>query len=113
MSNAGIVLTDTQKIVLSTVYAAPTPQVAYESTIGAKNVIIARDTLRSLGLLVVSDSKGMARCTSQGEAALENIAAIDEMGELTDYGSELASKIEDVKRTFNESKLPFKTLLAI
>lgn len=113
LADAGTVLTDTQKIVLTSVYAAATPQVAYESTIGAQNVVNARDTLRRLGLLAVSDSQGMARCTSEGEIALENIAAIDEMGELTDYGNELAGKIETIKLVFNESLLPFRTLKSI
>lgn len=110
LANAGTVFTDTQKIVLSAIYAAPTAQVAYESTIGAENVINARDTLRRLGLVAVSSSQGMAKCTADGEIALENIAAIDEMGELTEFGLELASKLEDLKLSFNESILPFKSL---
>lgn len=110
LADAGLVLTDTQKIVLTTIYASATAQVAYESTIGAQNIVNARDTLRRLGLVAVSDSQKVARCTTEGESALENISAIDEMGELTDYGNELASKIEQLKLSFNESLLPFKIL---
>lgn len=86
-------LSDLQKEVLAKVHAAPTPQVAWEEISGAAaivddNLAAARDVLGNLGLMVVGD--GTLEVTPNGEEVMKDENLIDDMGELTEQGQELA-----------------------
>jgi len=50
-------LTNTQQGVLISIKISPTPEVAYQTTNGAQQLVYARNTLRMLGLIKVGDNK--------------------------------------------------------
>lgn len=87
-------LSDIQKEVLAKVKAAPNTTMAWEEIIGVSadvdnNYAAARDVLGNLGLLKVGD--GELEVTQKGEEVMKDSNLIDDMGELTDVGRELAS----------------------
>lgn len=93
-------LTDTQKLVLVNVYAAATPEMAYDTVAGAPNTVAARNQLRSAGLIVVDDNSSRAGVTDQGQLALSNNNLIDETGQLTEEGSNLLKSTQQEKRMY-------------
>lgn len=93
-------LTDTQKLVLVNVYAAATPEMAYDTVTGAPNTVAARNQLRSAGLIVVDDQNSRAGVTDQGQEALVNNNLIDESGQLTEEGNNLLQNTQQDKRMF-------------
>ncbi|WAX21731.1 hypothetical protein [Stenotrophomonas phage RAS14] len=93
-------LTDTQKLVLVNVYAAATPEMAYDTVAGAPNTVAARNQLRSAGLIVVDDQNSRAGVTDQGQEALVNNNLIDESGQLTEEGNNLLQNTQQDKRMF-------------
>jgi hypothetical protein len=96
-------LTDTQKSVLLGIYAAPTPETAYDATIGAENVTQARQQLRGMKLIVIDDSTSRAGVTDEGQTALANNNLIDDMGQLTDQGQEVLGQQKSVKDDFENA----------
>lgn len=96
-------LTDTQKSVLLGVYAAPTPELAYESTIGSDNVAQAAQILRSMGLITIDSVGSRAGVTDDGQQSLTNINLIDDMGELTDEGQQTLDQHSNVKSEFQDA----------
>lgn len=91
-SNPTIHLSDTQKSVLATVKAAPTPQLGFEALMKSPediddNVTAARDTLADLGLITLGD--GTIELTDEGEQVMQDENLTDETGELTPDGQAL------------------------
>lgn len=93
-------LTDTQKSVLVSIYAAATPELAFNYTIGAENVVQASEALRSFGLIEVNTQTTRAGVTDTGQAALFNINYVDDIGELTDAGQQAVSEQDAVRQDF-------------
>lgn len=96
-------LSDIQKEVLAKVKAAPTPHLAWDEISGSatdvdENLATARDVLGNLGLLSVGD--GVLEVTPKGEEVMKDENLIDDMGELTDTGRELA----DIERDPGEQE---------
>lgn len=81
-------LTDNQGRVLTKIIAAPTPQVAGATISQGQNFVAARNELMALKLITMVN--GAAEITADGMtvAAQENL--IDDLGELTPRGEELA-----------------------
>lgn len=96
-------LTDTQKSVLLGIYAAPTPEMAYDSTTGSENVAQAKNQLRSMGLINVDDRGHRAGVTDEGQQALANNNLIDDMGQLTDEGQQTLDQQTQVKDEFENA----------
>lgn len=96
-------LTDTQKSVLISIYAAPTPETAYDTTTGSENVTLARQQLRSLGLIAVDDGASRAGVTDAGQEALTNNNLIDDMGQLTDEGTKTLEREQAIKDEFENA----------
>lgn len=93
-------LSDVQKEVLAKVKAAPTPHVAWSDVIAADrywdgNFASARDTLGNLGLLEVGD--GELELTDKGTEVMKDENLVDETGELSQQGKELASIDREAK----------------
>lgn len=80
--------TTNQKRVLAKIAAAPTPVVAGTEISKDANLVAARNLLMKLGLITFAD--GSAEMTEKGQqvAADENI--VDQSGELSSVGQELA-----------------------
>lgn len=93
-------LTDTQKLVLVNVYAAATPEMAYDTVTGAPNLVAARNQLRASGLIVVDDQSSRAGITDQGQVALSNNNLIDDTGQLTEEGNTLLQSTQQEKRMY-------------
>lgn len=100
---ASVRLTDTQKSVLLGVYAAPTPELAYEATTGSENVSQAAQLLRSMGLINVDSEGSRAGVTDNGQTALANVNLIDDTGELTDEGQQLLDQQNQIKAEFQNA----------
>ena len=96
-------LTDTQKSVLLSIYAAPTPETAYDTTTGSENVSQARNQLRSMGLVAVDDNSNRAGVTDEGQTARANNNLIDDTGQLTDEGQQVLSQQTAVKDEFENA----------
>lgn len=96
-------LTDTQKSVLLSIYAAPTPETAYDTTTGSENVSQARNQLRSMGLVAVDDNSNRAGVTDEGQTALANNNLIDDTGQLTDEGQQVLSQQTAIKDEFENA----------
>lgn len=100
MSPAAVRLTDTQKLVLVSIFSAPTAETAYDTTTGSQNFIQARQQLRSLGLITVDETASRAGVSDVGQEVLSNNNLIDDMGQLTDEGSALIDTIDSSKKEF-------------
>ena len=96
-------LTDTQKSVLLSIYAAPTTETAYDTTTGSENVSQARQQLRSMGLVAVDDNSNRAGVTDAGQTALANNNLIDDTGQLTDEGQQVLDQQQAVKADFENA----------
>lgn len=96
-------LTDTQKNVLVSVYAAATPELAYNYTIGAENVVQAREQLHNMGLISINDAQARAGITDEGQTALANVNYIDDVGQLTDEGDAALAQQDAIRREFESA----------
>lgn len=86
-------LSDLQKEVLSKVMAAPNAHVAWSELLDSAesiddNIAAARDVLGNLGLLKVGD--GVLEVTDKGIEVMTDENLIDETGQLTELGRQLA-----------------------
>lgn len=97
-------LTDMQKLALLSIYSAPTAEMAYESLTGSQNLMAARNQLRSMGLAQVNDQDARAGVSDEGAEALQNNNLIDEVGELTDEGDRLLSKMPNKQESMDRLK---------
>jgi hypothetical protein len=77
-------LTDTAQGVLVAIVSSPTPQVAFETTNGSEKSVASRNTLRSLGLVVVNGNR--AALTKAGESVAVNYNLVDQSGKPTERG---------------------------
>ncbi len=102
-SGANARLTETQKSVLLSIYAAPTPETAYDATTGSENVTQARQQLRSMGLVAVDDSTSRAGVTDEGQQALANTNLIDDTGQVTEEGQQVLDQQTQVKTDFENA----------
>lgn len=91
-------LTNAQQGVLITIKLSPTPEVAYQSTNGAQQIVYARNALRMLGLLRVGDNKTVL--TDSGNQSLINYNLVDDTGQLTQRGQQIMSTYN---KQFNKS----------
>lgn len=96
-------LTDTQKSVLLSIYAAPTPELAYEATTGSENVSQAAQQLRSMGLINIDTNGARAGVTDAGQEALANNNLVDETGQVTEEGQEVLDQQNAVKDEFQDA----------
>jgi hypothetical protein len=85
---ATINLSDNQKRVLCKAVAAPTPKVAAQEVSNSENLIASRDQLIKLGLLNFTPNG--ASVTDKGMQVLKDEALVDETGQLSPDGDELA-----------------------
>ena len=85
-------LDNTQKAAIAYISTAPTPQMAYFVVTGARNSVSARNSLNLAGYVEVDPKNKIARLTAQGEEVLKAENLVDEMGELTERGTELLDK---------------------
>ena len=88
-------LSDIQKEVLCKVQASPNPQIAWETIADTEskvddNFSAAKDILGKLGLLNVGE--GTLEVTEKGIQVMVDENLVDDMGELTDVGQQLADK---------------------
>jgi hypothetical protein len=104
-------LTQTQQAVLVSIFVAQTPELAYEVATGDTRITTSRDFLIRHGLIEVGN--GQLRVTSSGSDMLESCGLMDATGEVTERGTELVAKLEQHKREFNESLIPYRTLKSL
>lgn len=81
-------LTNNQKRVIAKIKASPTPKVALEEISDDQNLIAARNMLVKLGLVEIVAGEVFLTDSGEQMAVDENI--VDEAGELTQTGNELA-----------------------
>lgn len=86
-------LTDTQQGVLITIKMAPTPEVAFETTNGSQQSVVARTALRTLGLIKVGGNKTIL--TQNGQHVIVNYNLVDETGQLTERGTGVLNNYND------------------
>ncbi len=96
-------LTDTQKSVLISIYAAPTPELAYNATTGSENVSQAAQQLRSMGLINIDTNGSRAGVTDDGQESLSNNNLIDDTGQVTDEGQQMLDQQNSVKDEFQDA----------
>lgn len=89
-------LTDTQQGVLIAIRVAPTPEVAFQTTNGAQALVVARQQLRSLGLIKIAGNK--TALSPNGEQAVTNYNLVDETGQMTERGTAI---INNFNKKFN------------
>jgi hypothetical protein len=103
----GASLSELQRLVLSAIAASPTAELAYHATIGAENIVSARTSLRSMGLVAVSDEQKKAALTQSGDDVMLAAGLIDETGNFSEEAQSAISKLEQIKDQFNEATRPF------
>ena len=103
----GASLSELQRLVLSAIAASPTPELAYQATIGAENIVSARQSLRTMGLIAVSDSQRKAALTQSGDDVMIAAGLVDETGNFSEEAQNSITKLEQIKYQFNESLRPF------
>lgn len=81
-------LTDNQGRVITKIIAAPTPQVAAAEISQGQNLVAARNELMALKLITLVD--GAAEITDMGMTVATQENLIDDTGQLTPRGEELA-----------------------
>ena len=86
-------LTDHQKAVLARTKNAQTPRIATDDTKKNTSMVTARDQLAKLGLITFDGVE--TTLTPQGEQLMKDESLIDDMGELTDSGTESAYDDKD------------------
>lgn len=86
-------LTDHQKAVLTRAKIAQTPRVATDNTSKNTSMVAARNQLAKLGLITFDGTN--TEVTPQGEQLMKDEALIDDMGELTQAGTEVAYDDKD------------------
>lgn len=96
-------LTDTQKSVLLGIYAAATPEMAYEVTTGSENVSQAAQQLRSMGLINIDSNGARAGVTDAGQEALANNNLVDDTGQVTEEGQQVLDQQNQVKDEFQDA----------
>lgn len=102
-SQTTVRLTNTQKSVLLGIYAAATPEMAYEVTTGSENVSQAAQQLRSMGLINIDSSGARAGVTDAGQEALANNNLIDDTGQVTEEGQQMLDQQNQVKDEFQDA----------
>lgn len=96
-------LTNTQKSVLLGIYAAPTPELAYDATIGSENVAQAGKQLRSMGLINIDSNNSRAGVTDVGQEVLGNNNLIDDTGQVTEEGQQILDQQNTIKDEFQDA----------
>lgn len=96
-------LTNTQKAVLLSIYAAPTPELAYDTTTGAENVRQAAIQLRNFGMIHLDSENNRAGVTDEGQTALQNNSLIDDIGEVTEEGEEMLAFTTTAEEEFENA----------
>lgn len=81
--------TTNQKCVLAKIVAAPTPSVAASNISTDANMVAARNMLMKLGAITFSN--GEASLTDRGRQVAEDENIIDQSGQLTQQGQQLAA----------------------
>lgn len=103
----GASLSELQRLVLSAIAASPSPEMAYQTTVGAENIVTTRRSLRSMGLIAVSDAEKKAAVTQAGDDVMLAAGLIDETGAFSEEASGSIEKLEQIKDEFNESMKPY------
>lgn len=88
-------LNATQKAILATIASSPTPEMAFENCNGVQSFVIARNALRTLGLVRISAAS--MSLTDAGQDALITNNIVDDMGELTEDGKKLVDALQQEK----------------
>lgn len=91
-------LTQTQQEVLALSFASPTPQIAYNQTVGAENLYSARGSLEEWGFVDISNNA--VHLTDKGKDALTSYGIVVN-NELTDYGEKLIRIANDDAEEWN------------
>jgi len=104
---ATINLSDNQKRVMAKILAAPTPKVALDSISKNQSLIAARDQLAKIGM--VSLNPNGASVTDKGTKVMQDEALVDEGGQLTPDGEQLAHTDVDGKPEQDKAASPTPT----
>ncbi len=101
---SNIRLSHTQKFVLTKLISSQTPLTAYETISQGANTVAAREQLTKLGLMTFSD--GSAAISDDGIELLKQEALVDDMGKLTELGSQYgyADTVEDIQSIANKQR---------
>lgn len=92
--------TDNQKAVLTKIIAAPTPKVAVADISATPNLVAAREMLKKIGLIDIDETG--AYVTPDGEQVLIDQNLMDEDGQLTNDGEQMANYGTDDKKDDDE-----------
>ena len=102
-----VTLTSNQKRVLAKIFASPTPKVAGEEIAGDENLAAARDQLGKLG--AIEFISGEASVTEKGEQLAKDENIVDDAGQLTPDGEQLAHTTAGGKEEKDEPGKPEMT----
>jgi len=80
-------LTHTQLSVLILMKQSASPELAYEATVGTRNINTASDILKNLGIISIRNNK--AEITPTGHELLKSQALFDDEDNLTERGQEI------------------------
>lgn len=109
---ANIHLTQHQKKVLALVLASSGGTVPDEEISNNRNMTKARQILTKLGLLVI-DEKNKYTITDKGQEVAKDENIVDDTGQLTDKGNELAFDKDEKAPEVSESIKSFSTILSM
>lgn len=98
-------LTNTQKMVLLSIFMAPTAELAYDTTTGAENIRQAAIQLREFGMVNIDETNNRAGVTDEGQVELQNNSLIDDMGQITPEGEAMLADAEDTANTFESADI--------
>ena len=101
-------LSNIQKAVLTAIFAAQTPELAYEAALGSDATILARDFLIKNMLITIDDNR--ISITGTGSDILEINGLMDESGTISETGKKLVDGLTIHKQQFAESLIPYRTL---
>lgn len=104
-----LILSNTDKAVLASIFSSPTPELAFQNTNGSENLIVSRNRMNRFNLINVNTHQAVI--TNDGKTALIANNLIDEMDQLTDDGSKLVDSIKIISKPFKESIRPIRDLL--
>lgn len=104
-----IILSNTDKAVLASIFSSPTPELAFENTNGSENLIVSRNKLYKFTFIRLNSYQAIT--TDLGKTALVANNLIDETDQLTDEGAKLVNSITQLKKPFTESVRVIRDLL--
>lgn len=88
-------LTSTETALIASIAISPTPQMAYDTSVGTRKAVAARKNLERFGFVRVNEEARELTLTEKGEQVLVSQNLVDDVGELTERGEQLVAQFRE------------------